>query len=506
MFQDLREQRRLGSKSLLIWLWLQVPLQAVAMLALGHPWGGLTLAVAACAATATVAALGKDNSQACRVTIGVALMCSISLLLAGFRGHPWQTDIHMYYFAGLALLAVYCDGVVILCAAATVALHHLALNFLLPAAVYPGGGDLGRVVLHAGILIVEAATLIWVGHNMHAMFLHRDAADLGRREQEARLRAVEERVARDQAHVVTLLAEGMGHLSQCNLTFRIDQPFSDDYETLRRDFNNALATLQETMELIADRTAGIRLDAHAIFNASDDLSRRTEQQAASLEETVAALDDIVRHVSKTAEAAAQANDVAAQARHDAEHSGPVADQAVAAMGSIKASSTQIGQVVGVINDIAFQTNLLALNAGIEAARAGEAGRGFAVVASEVRALALRSAAAAKEIKALISTASQQIDQGVALVGDSGQALTRVVAQIGRITAAIEEIAGAAGEQATGLQQVNAALSQMDVVTQQNAAKVDESTNASQNLARDSKELERMTAKFQLGDRRLPKAA
>ena len=175
-------------------------------------------------------------------------------------------------------------------------------------------------------------------------------------------------------------------------------------------------------------------------------------------------------------------------------------QAVEAMSGIERSSREIGQIIGVIDEIAFQTNLLALNAGVEAARAGDAGRGFAVVASEVRALAQRSADAAKEIKALISTSGAAGgEQGVAFVGQTGEALGRIVTQVAEIDGIVGEIAASAQEQATALDEVNTAVNQMDQVTQQNAAMVEEATAASQALAQEASELTRLIGEFQLGD-------
>ena len=169
------------------------------------------------------------------------------------------------------------------------------------------------------------------------------------------------------------------------------------------------------------------------------------------------------------------------------------------MGLIEKSSTEISQIIGVIDEIAFQTNLLALNAGVEAARAGEAGRGFAVVASEVRALAQRSAEAAKEIKTLISSSSQQVGRGVSLVGETGIALERIVTQVTQINGVVAEIAASAQEQAAGLQEVNTAVNQMDQVTQQNAAMVEESTAASHALAGEAEALTRLISRFEIGD-------
>lgn len=315
-----------------------------------------------------------------------------------------------------------------------------------------------------------------------------------------RTRNEEQRVreaAEDHA-VVSALASGLSALAAGDLTYRITEPFAAKAQQLKDDFNRTAEQLQETMVTIAEAIGGMRNGTGEISQAADDLSRRTEQQAASLEETAAALDQITATVKKTAEGAHQASQVTGQARIGAEKSGEVVRQAVAAMAQIEKSSQQIGQIIGVIDEIAFQTNLLALNAGVEAARAGEAGKGFAVVASEVRALAQRSAEAAKEIKELISTSTQQVEQGVDLVGQTGEALEKIVVQVGEITGLVTEIAASAREQSTGLGEVNSAVNQMDQVTQQNAAMVEESTAASHNLAQEAEELSHLVAKFRLG--------
>jgi len=187
------------------------------------------------------------------------------------------------------------------------------------------------------------------------------------------------------------------------------------------------------------------------------------------------------------------------ARGDAETSGIVVRDAVAAMSAIEQSAQQISQIIGVIDEIAFQTNLLALNAGVEAARAGDAGRGFAVVASEVRALAQRSAEAAKEIKTLISASTAQVASGVQLVGQTGEALQRIVGRVAEIDGLVSEISASAQEQATGLQQVNTAVNQMDQVTQQNAAMVEQSTAASHSLSQEAESLASSVSRFRIGD-------
>jgi methyl-accepting chemotaxis protein len=305
--------------------------------------------------------------------------------------------------------------------------------------------------------------------------------------------------ARESALVVSSLAEGLEHLAQGDLTFRVTAAFPGEYAKLKDDFNGAIAQLQDTVKVIAASTDGLRTGADEIAHASDDLSRRTEQQAASLEETAAALDELTATVRRTASGARQASDVVSTTRGEATHSGQVVHQAVSAMGEIENSSKQISQIIGVIDEIAFQTNLLALNAGVEAARAGEAGRGFAVVAQEVRALAQRSAEAAKEIKTLISSSTQQVSAGVSLVGQTGEALQRIVVKVGEIDALVTEIAASAAEQATGLNEVNTAVNQMDQVTQQNAAMVEQSTAATHSLKGETGELVRLIGRFRVGE-------
>ena len=203
-------------------------------------------------------------------------------------------------------------------------------------------------------------------------------------------------------------------------------------------------------------------------------------------------------MKKSAEGASHARQVVAAADEDAKKSAVVVRQAVEAMDAIAKSAQQIGQIIGVIDEIAFQTNLLALNAGVEAARAGDAGRGFAVVASEVRALAQRSAEAAKEIKALISTSTTQVDHGVKLVAETGKSLERIMAQVAEINDVVAEIAAGAQEQATALDEVNTAINQMDQVTQQNAAMVEQSTAASHSLSQETEQLSGLVGQFQVG--------
>jgi methyl-accepting chemotaxis protein len=305
-------------------------------------------------------------------------------------------------------------------------------------------------------------------------------------------------IARSDTINIKALTEALDRLAAGDLTHRITIPFSPKAESLKTNFNAAAERVQQALRAISVATGGVNSGADEIADASDNLSRRTEQQAASLEETAAALDEITATVRKTAEGAREASGLVAQARTGAERSGQIVSQAVSAMSEIESSSSQVNQIIGVIDEIAFQTNLLALNAGVEAARAGEAGRGFAVVAQEVRALAQRSADAAKEIKTLISTSTQQVGAGVDLVAQTGEALRAIVGQVASIDALVKEIAASAQEQSTGLHQVNVAVNQMDQVVQQNAAMVEEATAASHSLKGEAGELSVLVGRFQVG--------
>ncbi|MEQ8589684.1 MAG: methyl-accepting chemotaxis protein [Roseitalea porphyridii] len=334
-------------------------------------------------------------------------------------------------------------------------------------------------------------------------------ADKARSDEEAaRTRSEKERLdastaeerARDEerrAHVINALSTGLERLSQGDLSYRITESFAPEYEKLRGEFNTSVDALRTTMEEIAAGTGSVQLSATEIGSASDDLSKRTEQQAASLEETAAALDQITATVRNTSQRADEASAMVASAKSGAEKSGSVVRNAIGAMQKIEESSGRISQIISVIDDIAFQTNLLALNAGVEAARAGEAGKGFAVVAQEVRELAQRSATAAKEIKDLIETSTSQVGAGVALVNETGDSLGEIEVEVAKINDHITSIVTTSREQANGLAEINTAINQMDQMTQQNVAMVEQTNAATQGLTGEALKLEELVRRFRL---------
>ena len=323
---------------------------------------------------------------------------------------------------------------------------------------------------------------------------HRQTAEEQRRQSADR----DHRQAEQQAQVVSRLAHGLDRLSAGDLTVRLTDAFAPDYERLRSDFNQAVERLEQAMGAVVSAVGGLTSGANGIAGAAGDLSARSEQQAASLEEAAAALTEITGAVRVAADGARGAREAVSQAQAEAGRSRAVVQETIDAIGGIEASSHQVAQIIGVIDEIAFQTNLLALNAGVEAARAGDAGRGFAVVAQEVRALAQRSADAAKEIKIHIADSARQVEAGVVLVGRTGQALQKIAGQVGAIDGVIGQIAASAAEQAAGLSEVNSAVGQMDQATQKNAAMVNRSAADSMTLVREVEGLAALVSHFKVG--------
>ncbi len=315
--------------------------------------------------------------------------------------------------------------------------------------------------------------------------------------EEARLKGEEAAIEHERETVSNSIGKGLSSLAAKDLNFRLTEDLPAAYSKLKDDFNSAIVFLEASMKSVAGAVDNVNTGMLEISQASDDLSHRTEQQAASLEQTAAALGEITDSARRTSDAVKGAESTMEQAHADAKLSGQIVEKTVATMNKIAASSREISQIVGVVDEIAFQTNLLALNAGVEAARAGDVGRGFAVVASEVRALAQRSSEAAKEIRGLIETSSGHVKDGVSQVAEAGASLERIAKQVTAMNAGMAEIGRTAREQAVGLKEVNTAVDQMDQLTQQNAAMAEEATAAAQSLQKETGKLRALIEQFSM---------
>jgi len=286
-------------------------------------------------------------------------------------------------------------------------------------------------------------------------------------------------------------------VAQGDLTVSINTQRRDETGRLLLALQNMVQALTRTVGTVRQGTDAIATSSAEIASGNLDLSRRTEQQAASLEETASSMEELTSTVRQNADNARQANQLVVSAAEYANQGGQVVGQVVETMDAIKDSSGKIVDIISTIDGIAFQTNILALNAAVEAARAGEQGRGFAVVAGEVRSLAQRSAQAAREIKGLIGDSVDKVESGTRLVEAAGATMTEIVSSVRRVTDIIGEISAAAGEQSEGIGQVNQAITQLDHMTQQNAALVEESTAATESLRDQATMLSRAVGTFKL---------
>ncbi len=308
----------------------------------------------------------------------------------------------------------------------------------------------------------------------------------------------------EQNRAMEYLTDAINCLAKRDLTRLLPPPESSDFpkrfDPLRQSFNSAVMALQEVMHGIRDACASVESGTTEVAQSAEELSHRTESQAATLEQTAAAVEEITASMRGVAEATLKTSTSVENARSRAEQGSKIVKEAVSKMTEISSSSSQIGKIISVIDDISFQTNLLALNAGVEAARAGESGRGFAVVASEVRALAQRTAQSAHEIKQLIDVSTGHVKSGVELVGLAGTTLEEIVVNIQDASNLTAEVASSTEQQSIAFNEINLGVSQLDQVTQQNAAMVEETTAALVDVRDNTGTLASLVSAFHLGGR------
>ncbi|WP_408589702.1 methyl-accepting chemotaxis protein [Novosphingobium sp.] len=349
--------------------------------------------------------------------------------------------------------------------------------------------DLTRIMsqLAAGnndVTIPDVERTDELGDMARAVEVFRDAA-------RARVVAVQ-----DRERAMAEIGEGLHAIAQADLSVRLhDLP--DAFVGVAEDYNVALERLCTAMNSVQGSITAINNTSVEIRQATLDLSKRSEHQAANLQSSANAMSDMTTKVVEYAEIASGANRSMDEAREEAEKGGAVVSRAIAAMQGVDQASSEIADIVSLIDGIAFQTNLLALNAGVEAARAGESGKGFAVVANEVRALAQRAADAARDIRTRVDAVTTHVRSGAGLVNDTGVALQRIIERVTKVGDAVASIAETASQQSIGLGQVNSSIGEMDRMTQQNTAMVEETTAATQSLAREVEQLAKAFSSFRI---------
>jgi methyl-accepting chemotaxis protein len=476
---DLAALRETTSKALLGLLWLHVPIALVIGLMRDNGWLAPTALMIAMALAATMSWASSGNGLSTRLIVAVALMGSVSVFAYQLAGHAWQIDMHMYFFAALAWLVAYCDYRAILAGTVAVALHHLVLNFLVPAAIYPGGADFGRVVLHAVILVMEAGVLSWLSLKLSHLF-----------------EATAQKTAEAEAAGA---AEARANRERMEVENRAKQDRDAARQELASGFERKVGSIVEAVAIAATKMQGLSSTMSAssaettsktiaAAKASDQASTNVETVASATEELTASINSIAQQVTRSAE-------IAAKAAGEARRTNTVVE-------GLAAGTQKIGEVVTLIQNIASQTNLLALNATIEAARAGEHGRGFAVVASEVKALANQTAKATEEISAQVQDIQNATGEAVNAIQAIGGTIAEIDEISNQIAAAVEqqgaatqEIAGNVLQAANGTKDVNANITSVSHASEQSGKAASSLQEAANGLSSQSERLKSEVANF-----------
>jgi methyl-accepting chemotaxis protein len=494
--------------------------------------GGWGMAANLAAALVVIQGLGllmlRDRPTGRYVTVAV-LMGQVAALLIAMRGHPLQVDIHMAFFAALAISALLYDIRALLLGTALVAVHHLALGLFWSDMVFYGFGGLERVLLHAVILVAEAGALIWMTLNTGKLVsiaeLRADeaAANAGLAKERAleaaeasqhanwqldemsslqaefagvveagiagdfsvrmsaeyadpSMRALSERTNTlmqqfEQSMQATLAV--LGALAEADISQRMRGTFDGNFADLQNQTNAVADSLTGIVGQLRQTSRSLKVATGEILAGANDLSARTSRQASTITATSGTVQQLAGTVAGNAESAREASRVAAKVTGTAEKGKDVMGAATEAMQRITHSSAKISNIIGMIDDIAFQTNLLALNASVEAARAGEAGNGFAVVAVEVRRLAQSAASASNEVKSLIEVSTEEVTSGTRLVAEAAIRLEEILTLARTSSEVMNAIAEASHDQASSVDSVSHAISDMDSAIQHNAALVEE---------------------------------
>jgi len=456
----------------------------------------VALAAAGLVAAPLWLAQQRRSDPVARLVLAVTYPLLAALLVAMASGSGWIIDMHMVFFAFLAVLAALADWRVIVVGTAVTALHHLALNFIAPALVFPDGADLARVVFHAVVVLVEAAVLILLCRQFEALIRSLMAVRQAEAALDADRNAEREALAHEQRLVLSGLSDRLRALAAGDLKSRLDTPFPGEYDRARVLLNESCAELDQLVGAVAQTADQVATGAHELREASSDLAGKTERQTAAIESAARNAGDLLNDIEAQAGLWSATRSTALEAKADADRGATEIAAAAEAITRIEASSAEIGEMIGFIDTIAFQTNLLALNAGVEAARAGEAGKGFAVVAGEVRELAQRSAQSATAIKALVANSKDEVAIGVARVQQLVTLLASLVSRFSDIAGQVDKIALGSDGTLEALRQITAAITMLDRGMQQNAAMAEQTSAASVELLRSAEDLSGQVSRFQ----------
>lgn len=489
-------------------LWAHIPIVLIACLVIGQEsLIATTLLTTVVAAVPTVAGRVGLAAEMQRVLVAVSLVLMAAILVFVFRGHPWQIDIHMYFFAVLAMLAALCDARAILVSAAVIAVHHLLFNAVIPSWVFPEGGDFGRVVLHAVIVVFETAVLTWLAVQIAAAFDGAEqaekraseeaetakekaaAAEVATQEAEANMA-----VARDaQAEVEKMAEENAQQREQmerqaAEARVQLAEEFDQSLSGMLQEVSVVMAQLETEAESLHQISSETSSSMSAASQATENVSGNVNSVASSSEEMSASVNEIARQVSGSSTVADQALGYA--------------NQSEKTISTLSERANRINEALKMIGDIAEQTNLLALNATIEAARAGDAGKGFAVVASEVKSLANQSANATEEIGNLLAgirdatTEAVSVNQKiVSVVGEISENSAGIAAAVEEQSAATEEIARAAQAAAGETSEANHSVKRLSEVGGRISVVAEHTVTAVQSLSEKTEQLSQKADEF-----------
>lgn len=447
-----------------------------------------------------LAAIAGRVDQSARLAAAASVAAMPALMLFMFEGGAWQTDLHMIFFAALAMVVILCDWRAIALATAVVAVHHLVIGLAMPNWVFLNGGSFGRIVLHAVILLVEAATLAWIAQGVVTLITTMEESERQRLASRAEADAERARTTEELTSVVSHLEGGLTRLAAGDLTRTIDVTFPPAFTSLRRNFNDALASLADLIRVLAEKAEAIDSGSREIAQASEDLARRTEVSAAGLQQSTAAIGKMQKRLRAGADAAQATVERADRTLAVVGDGRTIAEGAAQAMNGVSESAKGIDGVIEGLDKIAFQTRVLAMNAAVEAGRAGEAGRGFAVVADLVSSLAMRAEAEAGRAREQLTATQHEITIAVDMVGKVDGALGGIVSEVSEVHALLRTIAEDNEAQASTISEISTAIQAMDTATQQNAAMVEQTSAAARNLSEQVGGLTQSAGRFEVADK------